>query len=238
MPAAAPSPLFRPLTPPGSSGRLLLLLILVLSGVAQLMAVRDSAFYDVLGVPVTATPKDIKKAYRKLSMKWHPDKNPTNLEEAQGKFVLIGEAYETLSDSEKRQRYDRFGKEQAGGGGPGGFQNMHQMFEEMLRRQGGLHFFDGGMGRPKTCTKVIEGRTLSLGCPHEESVIEDVGFASYGTPSGGCDAAGRVDVGLGQGECHNERSQQVVEAARLGKNSCRVRASNDVFGEPCYGTTK
>ena len=68
-------------------------------------------FYDVLGIPRTATETDIKKAYRKLAVKWHPDKNPDNREEAEARFKEVAEAFEVLSDPEKKVAYDRFGKD-------------------------------------------------------------------------------------------------------------------------------
>ncbi|XP_036965222.1 dnaJ homolog subfamily B member 2 isoform X2 [Acanthopagrus latus] len=68
-------------------------------------------YYNVLGVSKTATEDDIKKAYRKLALKWHPDKNPDNKEEAEKKFKEVAEAYEVLSDKGKRDEYDRFGKD-------------------------------------------------------------------------------------------------------------------------------
>jgi len=64
------------------------------------------SFYKVLNISESATPDEIKKSYRQLSMKWHPDKNPDNQEEAKAKFQKINEAYETLSDPEKKQMYD------------------------------------------------------------------------------------------------------------------------------------
>jgi molecular chaperone DnaJ len=76
-------------------------------------------YYEVLGVAKTATPDDIKKAYRKLAVQFHPDKNPGN-KEAEEKFKEISEAYEILSDTDKRQRYDQFGHAGLGGGGGGG----------------------------------------------------------------------------------------------------------------------
>lgn len=66
-------------------------------------------YYDVLGLPRNSSDEDIKKAYRKLAMKWHPDKNRDNAEEAARKFQDIGEAYDVLSDMEKRAIYDRYG---------------------------------------------------------------------------------------------------------------------------------
>lgn len=68
-------------------------------------------YYDILQVPKNSSDVDIKKSYRKLAMKWHPDKNPNNVEEAARKFQEIGEAYDVLSDLEKRAIYDQFGYE-------------------------------------------------------------------------------------------------------------------------------
>lgn len=75
-------------------------------------------YYSVLKVPKTATEDDLKKAYRKLAMKWHPDKNPNNKKEAEAKFKQISEAYEVLSDPQKRQIYDQEGEEGLKGGMP------------------------------------------------------------------------------------------------------------------------
>ena len=66
-------------------------------------------YYQVLGVDKKASPEEIKKAYRKLAVKWHPDKNPNNKAAAEEKFKKISEAYAVLSDPEKRQNYDNFG---------------------------------------------------------------------------------------------------------------------------------
>ena len=71
--------------------------------------VRDTKLYDELGVSPSANEDEIKKAYRKMSIKWHPDKNPDNKEEATKNFQNISEAYSILSDREKRQNYDQFG---------------------------------------------------------------------------------------------------------------------------------
>lgn len=104
-----------------------------------------SEYYDLLGVSKTATQDEIKKAYRKLAVKYHPDKNPDN-KEAEQKFKKISEAYEALSDPQKRAAYDRFGKDGmqgfgAGGqGGHGGFSSM----EDALRTFMGA--FDGAGG--------------------------------------------------------------------------------------------
>src|SRR3954462_3036635 len=70
------------------------------------MARRD--YYDVLGVPKSASEREIRKAYRKLARQYHPDLNP-NDKQAETKFKEIGQAYEVLSDADKRQSYDRWG---------------------------------------------------------------------------------------------------------------------------------
>ena len=67
-------------------------------------------YYEILGINKNASEDEIKKAYRKLAMKYHPDKNPNN-KEAEEKFKKINEAYEILSDKEKRKKYDLYGKD-------------------------------------------------------------------------------------------------------------------------------
>lgn len=71
--------------------------------------------YQVLGIDRNASPEDIKKAYRKQALKWHPDKNPENRKEAEKRFSAVANAYETLSNPEKKRQFD------TGGGSPGGF---------------------------------------------------------------------------------------------------------------------
>src|SRR5579864_992482 len=66
-------------------------------------------YYKILGIPKNTPEKDIKSAYRKAARKWHPDANPTNQKEAEEKFKDIQEAYEVLSDPEKRRKYDVLG---------------------------------------------------------------------------------------------------------------------------------
>lgn len=81
------------------------------------MAKRD--YYDILGVSRNASDDEIKKAYRKLAIKYHPDKNPGD-KEAEAKFKEISEAHEILSDKQKRACYDQFGHAGVGGNAGGG----------------------------------------------------------------------------------------------------------------------
>ncbi|GFR95087.1 DnaJ subfamily B member 6 [Elysia marginata] len=106
----------------------------------------DVCYYEVLGIEKSATEQEIKKAYRRLALKWHPDKNPDNKDEAKLKFQEISEAYDVLSDKKKRDVYDRYGKQGVHRGGhrgeedftfdPSGFGNFHFNFrspEEIFR---------------------------------------------------------------------------------------------------------
>ena len=84
---------------------------LELSSTMMTMVTSEINYYEILQIHRSSTDMEIKKAYRKLAMKWHPDKNPDNAEEAAKKFQEIGEAYDVLSDMQKRSIYDQYGYE-------------------------------------------------------------------------------------------------------------------------------
>ena len=108
-----------------------------------------SDYYEVLGVAKNADTDTIKKAYRKLAMQYHPDKNPGD-KAAEEKFKEVSEAYEVLSDEQKRAQYDRFGHAGVSGGAGGGgyYANPNDLFEEIFGQSGNpFESFFGGAGQ-------------------------------------------------------------------------------------------
>jgi molecular chaperone DnaJ len=133
------------------------------------MSKRD--YYDILGVAKNASAEEIKKAYRKLAIKYHPDKNPDD-KSAEDKFKEAAEAYEVLSSPEKKQRYDQFGHAgvggAAGGGYGGGGMNMEDIFSQFGDIFGGGggspfdSFFGGGQSRGGGGRRVAKGSNLRI----------------------------------------------------------------------------
>ena len=111
------------------------------------MATKKRDYYEVLGVGKTAGQEEIKRAYRKLAVKFHPDKNPDD-PHAEEKFKELGEAYDVLMDADKRAAYDRFGHDAftQGAGFRGGFHDPFDIFREVFGGGGGIFetFFGGG----------------------------------------------------------------------------------------------
>src|SRR4051812_15116721 len=110
-------------------------------------------YYEVLGIDRGAHDDEIKRAYRKLAVKFHPDKNPED-PQAEEKFKELGEAYDVLIDADKRAAYDRYGHAafaQGGQGFGGGFHDPFDIFREAFGGGGGgifESFFGGGGGGP------------------------------------------------------------------------------------------
>ncbi|KAI4283510.1 MAG: hypothetical protein L6R35_005147 [Caloplaca aegaea] len=127
--------------------------------------VADTGYYDALGVRPTATELEIKKAYRKLAITTHPDKNPGD-ETAHARFQAIGEAYQVLSNEDLRKRYDKFGKKEAVPGG--GFEDPAEFFGMIF---GGEAFVDliGELSLMKDLTKSMEISTKQM---EEEEIAE------------------------------------------------------------------
>jgi molecular chaperone DnaJ len=133
------------------------------------MSKRD--YYEILGVDKSVSQEELKKAYRKIAIKYHPDKNP-NDPSAEEKFKEAAEAYEVLSNQEKRQRYDRFGHSGVNGGGfSGGGMSMDDIFSQFSDIFGGgspFESFFGGSGRGGTRTRRGSNLRIKLKLDLEE----------------------------------------------------------------------
>jgi len=125
------------------------------------MAKRD--YYEILEVQKNASIDEIKKAYRKMALKFHPDRNPGN-KEAEDKFKEAAEAYEVLSDNDKRQRYDQYGHAGvSGASSSGGYgMNMDDIFSHFGDIFGGSGFGFGGFGRSGQKQRVNKGSNLRV----------------------------------------------------------------------------
>ncbi|KAL9673800.1 hypothetical protein QQ045_030062 [Rhodiola kirilowii] len=138
-------------------------LFLVIAFCYAFAAIAAKSYYEILLVQKGASDDQIKRAYRKLALKYHPDKNQGN-EEANKKFAEINNAYEVLSDSEKRSIYDRYGEEglkkHAASGGRGGGMSMQDMFSQ---------FFGGGPMEEED--KVVKGDDVVVDL---EASLEDL----------------------------------------------------------------
>ncbi|HYV93754.1 MAG TPA: molecular chaperone DnaJ [Chitinophagales bacterium] len=133
-------------------------------------------YYEILGVSRTSTDAEIKKAYRKVAMQFHPDRNPGD-KAAEDKFKEAAEAYEVLSDADKKKRYDQFGHAGLGGNGGGGFSGGGMRMEDIFANFGDIFsefsgsggspfdaFFGGGGGR-STRGRGVRGSNLRVTIP-------------------------------------------------------------------------
>ena len=124
-------------------------------------------YYEVLGVDRNASADEIKKAYRKLAIKYHPDKNPGD-KEAEEKFKEAAEAYSILSDADKKAKYDQFGHAGVEGAGPdfsGGFGNLNDILNDFFNGAFGGGFgsgFGGGFGGGRRQERIYKGRDIRV----------------------------------------------------------------------------
>jgi len=159
----------------------------------------DMSYYEVLEVSKDCSGAELKKSYRKLAMKYHPDRNPDD-KEAEEQFKIVNEAYQVLSDEEKRAIYDRYGKEglkgqgMGSGFGGGGMDDFMDIFNSMF---GGSCGFGGGFGhaRRDPSQKYALDFEMELPLEFHEAVFgcEKTIDIKYKTPCGDCKGTGAKD---------------------------------------------
>ncbi len=201
------------------------------------MAKRD--YYEVLGVSKSASADEIKKAYRRLAMKFHPDRNKDDAEAAEKKFKEAKEAYEVLKDSEKRATYDQFGHDglkMGAGGGPGGFggaEGFGDIFGDVFgdifgggRRGGGPQVFRGadlGYELKLDLERAVAGDTVEIDVPTQVSCDTCSGSgAKKGTEPVTCSTCG----GAGQ-----VRMQQGFFSVQQTCPACK--GAGTTIADPC-----
>jgi molecular chaperone DnaJ len=197
--------------------------------------------YDLLGVQRTATQEELKKAYRKMAVKYHPDKNPGN-KEAEEKFKEVSEAYEILSDEEKRSAYDRFGHAAFGpgsrGGSGGGFHDPADIFRQVFGGGMGSIFgdiFGGGGGdqdrggNDLRYDLQITFEEAAFGCEKEISIRRNETCET-------CDGSGAAE-GTTKSRCQQCGGRGQVTAQRgffMVSQTCpRCRGNGHVIEKPC-----
>lgn len=204
------------------------------------MAKQD--FYEILGVSREATQDEIKKAYRKSALKYHPDRNPDN-KEAEEKFKKAAEAYEVLSDQQKRAQYDKFGHAGMGNGmgGHGGFNmNMEDIFDHFGDIFGDI--FGGRQARPGRATGPQPKRGHDL---YKEITIslkdaftgtkKDISYYHF-VPCTTCDAKGAKKGTKAQQciTCHGMGQVQMRQGFFMYSQTCSACAGQGfIISSPC-----
>ena len=202
-------------------------------------------YYEVLGVARDADESTIKKAYRKLAMKYHPDRNPDN-KEAEARFKEIGEAYEVLSDADKRAAYDRMGHDafknggmggMGGSGGFGGFTDPMDIFAQMFGGMGGF----GGGGRRRQTNPRRPGSDLryDLDITLDEAVTgcDKVLEIERLVPCDACHASGSKDGASGYKTCpacHGSGVLTQQSGFFVQQSTCpNCRGLGQIISNPC-----
>ena len=194
-------------------------------------------YYEVLGVAKTATADEIKKAYRKKAVQYHPDKNPGD-KEAEEKFKEAAEAYEVLSDPQKRQRYDQFGH--AGMGGASGFGGGGMSMEDIFSQFGDIFgggfsdFFGGGRSR-NSGPRVRRGSDLRV---RVRVTLEDIAAGvdkkikvKKMVNCSNCHGTGSADGGQGEvcQHCHGTGRTVTAQRTMLGMMQMQTECTH------CHG---
>jgi molecular chaperone DnaJ len=202
-------------------------------------------YYEVIEVTRTATEEEIKRAYRKLAVKYHPDKNP-NDPHAEERFKELGEAYDVLMDPQKRAAYDRYGHaafaQGHAGAGMGGFHDPFDIFREVFGQGGGgifEQFFGGGSGRPDR-----DGRQRGSDLRYDMQIkLEEAAFGcekeieiSKLDTCSDCNGTG-AESGAKAATCPDCHGRGQVISSRgffqVAQTCARCRGTGQVIDKPC-----
>ncbi|MCE5245266.1 MAG: molecular chaperone DnaJ [Syntrophobacteraceae bacterium] len=200
------------------------------------MAKRD--YYEVLGVSRQAEEEEIKKAYRKLALKFHPDRNPGN-KEAEESFKEAAEAYEVLHDPQKKRVYDAYGHEGLQGSGYRGFSGFEDIFSSFGDVfQDFFNFGFGGGGRTRTAAHPGEDLLYSMSLTFEEAVFgveKEIEIETL-LPCGNCSGSG-AEPGTRETVCPACQGRgQVVQSQgffRISSSCARCQGTGKVLVSPC-----
>ncbi len=203
-------------------------------------------YYEILEIDKSSSAEEIKRSYRKLAVKYHPDKNPGD-SSAEEKFKELGEAYDVLSEPEKKAAYDRFGHAafaQGGGGGRGATHDPFDIFKDVFGGGGGggenifEQFFGGGGGARKEERNRGEDRRYDLTISLEEAAhgCEKEIEVSKTERCGACDGVGG-EPGSKVVVCRDCGGRGQVLRARgffqVAQNCARCRGSGQITDKPC-----
>jgi molecular chaperone DnaJ len=201
-------------------------------------------YYEILGVSRNADAAEIKKAYRKLAVKHHPDKNPGD-PTSEDKFKELGQAYEALSDPDKRAAYDRYGHDAfsggGGGGGRGGFHDPADIFSQVFGGAfgGGFEeFFGGGGSRKKSGKQRGSDLRYDLEITLEEAAkgVEKNLEIERNIPCGKCNSTGSKGSG-GVKTCSTCGGRGVVGRQAgifIQQSTCpECRGAGEIVADPC-----